>query len=121
MVSNRAFIFHIYIPWGETLSLVPKSRSSVKVQVRYEVFGKKWPLNGIHVSQIHLVCHQGKFILPQVLSIYFISQELLTNNLLFFFCTTGHIYSKCRQFAPRCLCADQDYICSRVTGGRGTD
>ena len=36
MLSDRAFIFHIYIPWGKTLSLVPKSRSSVKVKVKYQ-------------------------------------------------------------------------------------
>ena len=33
MVSDRASIFHIYIPWGKTLSLVPKSRSNIKVTV----------------------------------------------------------------------------------------
>ena len=36
MVSHGAFIFHIYIPWGKTLSLVPKSRLSVKVKVKYQ-------------------------------------------------------------------------------------
>ena len=33
MVSDRVFVFHIYIPWGKTLSLAPKSRSSIKVTV----------------------------------------------------------------------------------------
>ena len=37
MVSDRDFIFHIYIPWCKTLSLVPKSshlsRSIIKVTV----------------------------------------------------------------------------------------
>ena len=32
MVSHGAFIFHIYIPWGKTLSLVSKSRLPVKVK-----------------------------------------------------------------------------------------
>ena len=44
MVSVRAFIFHIHIPWGKTLSLAPKSRSSVKIKYQG------------HVSQTHLVC-----------------------------------------------------------------
>ena len=36
MVSDRAFIVHIYIPLGKALSLVPKSRSSVKVMVKHQ-------------------------------------------------------------------------------------
>ena len=39
MVSDRAFIFHIYILWGKTLSLVPKSRSWSHIKVT--VFQKK--------------------------------------------------------------------------------
>ena len=47
MLSGRAFIFHIYIPWDKTLSLVPKSWSSVKVKIKYQgQFSKKWPLQG---------------------------------------------------------------------------
>ena len=38
MVSDKAFIFHIVIPWGKTLSLVPKLRSYVKV--KYQGFRK---------------------------------------------------------------------------------
>ena len=38
MVSGRAFIFHIYIPWGKTLSLVPKSKPSVKVKYKSHIF-----------------------------------------------------------------------------------
>ena len=43
MVSDKAFIFHIYIPWGKTLSLAPKSRSPVKSMsnIKDTVFGKK--------------------------------------------------------------------------------
>ena len=37
MISDIAFIFHIYIPWGKVLSLVPKLRSSVKFKVKYQV------------------------------------------------------------------------------------
>ena len=36
MVSDKALIFHVYFLWGKTISVVPKSRSSVKV--RYEHF-----------------------------------------------------------------------------------
>ena len=41
MVSDRVFIFHIYIPWGKTLSIAPKSRSSVKVKYQGHSFRKK--------------------------------------------------------------------------------
>ena len=34
MVSDRAFIFHICIPCGKTVSLVPKSWSFVSVKVK---------------------------------------------------------------------------------------
>ena len=42
MVSDRAFIFHIYIPWGKTLSLVSqghlsRSRSNIKVTVTKKI------------------------------------------------------------------------------------
>ena len=40
MVSDRAFIFHKCIPWGKTLSLVAKSRSSVKVKYQGNSFEK---------------------------------------------------------------------------------
>ena len=57
MVSDRAVIFHIYIPWGKSLSLVPESRLFLKVRVKYQglSFGKKNGLcRDIHVSQTHL-------------------------------------------------------------------
>ena len=44
MVSDRPFKFHIHIPWGKTLSLVQKSRSSVKVKVKYQ--GHSFRKNG---------------------------------------------------------------------------
>ena len=57
MVSDRSFIFYIYIPWGKILSLVTNSRSSVKVKVKYQ--GHSFRKNGldgdIRVSQTHLV------------------------------------------------------------------
>ena len=55
MVSDTAFVFDLYIPWGKTISLVPKSRSSVKVNVEYQgnSFLKKWPLWGILVFHKH--------------------------------------------------------------------
>ena len=57
MVSDRVFIFHIYIPYGKSLSLVPKSRSSVKVRVKYQWHSlrKNGLCGGIGVSQTHLV------------------------------------------------------------------
>ena len=58
MVSDdTAFIFHIYIPWGKTLSLVPKSRSSIKVKVKCQghCFQKNGHCGVIRVSQTHLV------------------------------------------------------------------
>ena len=33
---NRAFIFQMFIPYGKTFSLVPMSRSSIKVKVKYQ-------------------------------------------------------------------------------------
>ena len=57
MVSDRAFIFHICIPWGKALSLVPHSRLSVKVKVRYQ--GYSFRKNGYcrdpSLSQTQLV------------------------------------------------------------------
>ena len=54
---DSAFIFHIYKSWGKALSLVPKSRSSDKVKVKYQdhSFRKHGPCGGIRVSQTHLV------------------------------------------------------------------
>ena len=42
MGSDIAFTFHIYIPWDKTLSLVPKSRSSVICQGQSQF----WKNNG---------------------------------------------------------------------------
>ena len=54
LVNDRASILYIYIPFGKTLSLVPKSRSSVKVKVKYQ--GHSFRKNGgISVSQTQLV------------------------------------------------------------------
>ena len=44
MVSDRTCILHKYIPWGNIISLVPKSRSSVKVKVTYQ--GHSFRKNG---------------------------------------------------------------------------
>ena len=59
MERDRAFIFHIYIPQGRTLSEVPKSRSFVKVKVKYQShsFRKIDHCGGIRVSQTHLVLY----------------------------------------------------------------
>ena len=78
MVSDRAFKFHIYIPWGKTLSLVPKSRSSVKVKVKYQ--GHSFKKNGscggegISVSQTQLVSYGNELIRSAVNSyVFFVS------------------------------------------------
>ena len=47
--SDRYLIFYLCIPYGKTFSLVPTSRSSVNVKVKYQghTFQKlKWPLWG---------------------------------------------------------------------------
>ena len=36
MVSDTAFIFHMCIPCGKTFSVVPRSRSSIKVKIKYQ-------------------------------------------------------------------------------------
>ena len=46
MVRDRAFIFHIDVPLGKTLSLVLKSRSSVKVRYQGHSFRKKMAVAG---------------------------------------------------------------------------
>ena len=61
MVTERAAIFQMHIPWGKTFPLVPRSSSSVKVKVKYgHNYKKKKPntcgsCGGIRVSQTHLV------------------------------------------------------------------
>ena len=65
MVCDRAFIFHIYLPWDKTFSLpFPESKSSVKVKYQRYSFQKKKSLYwGISVSQTQLV-----FLINVVLS-----------------------------------------------------
>ena len=36
MVSDKTLIFHMCIPFGKTFSLVPSSRSSVKIKAKYQ-------------------------------------------------------------------------------------
>ena len=50
MVGDKAFLFHVHIPCGKTLSLVPRFRSSssnIKVKFRKK---KNMPFQGIRVS-----------------------------------------------------------------------
>ena len=54
MVSDGDFIFHIYIPWGKTLSLLAKSRSSVKIKVKYQGHEKMAICMGISLSETQL-------------------------------------------------------------------
>ena len=58
MISDRPFIFQIYISWGKALYLVPKATSSIKIKVKYHghSFRENGRCGGIRVSQIHLVC-----------------------------------------------------------------
>ena len=72
MVSDRAFIFHIYIPWGKIPSIAPKSRSSVKVKYQGHSSRKKNPLWGYSCF----------------------TNTLLLFVFLFFF------FSFCRRFSP---------------------
>ena len=68
MVSDRAFIFHICIPWGKTLSLVPKSRSSIEVKVKYQGDSfqkKKWPLQG-HLYFTDMSCYTRDIVIKYV-------------------------------------------------------
>ena len=47
MVSDNAFVFCMCIPCGKTFSLVPRSRSSFKVEVKYQddhIYKKKLSL-----------------------------------------------------------------------------
>ena len=55
MVSDRAFIFHIYIPWDKALSLVPDSWSSFKVKVKHQDHSFRKQGRCIRVSQTYLV------------------------------------------------------------------
>ena len=63
MVRDRAFFLHMYITWGKTPSLVSKSRSSVKVKVKYQghSFGKNGCFGGNCASQTHLVDNGYRF------------------------------------------------------------
>ena len=56
MISDRAFIFYI-IPLGKTMSSVSKSKSPVKVKVKYQghSFRKKGRCECTGVPQTHLV------------------------------------------------------------------
>ena len=58
MVSDRAFLFHIYILWGKTLSLVPMLRPFVKVKVKYQghsFWEKKMAVVGEFVFHKHIL------------------------------------------------------------------
>ena len=56
MVSDRACVFHIHVPWRKALSLVPNLRSYVK-KIKYQghSFRKNGRCEGIDVSQTCLV------------------------------------------------------------------
>ena len=60
MISDRAFILHIYIPWGKTFSLVPKSRSSVKVKYKGHSF-EKMAIAGAFVFHKYILFQFGLF------------------------------------------------------------
>ena len=58
LVILRALTFHLSIPCDKTFLLVPSSRSSVKVKVKYQghSFRENDRCGGISVSQTQLVC-----------------------------------------------------------------
>ena len=53
MVSNRAFIFDICLPLCKPLSLVPKSRSSVKVKYQGHSFLQKMAVAAAFIYHKH--------------------------------------------------------------------
>ena len=53
MVSDRAFTFHMYIPWGKTFSLAVRLKlCQGQGQIIKVTFVDKWHLQGISVSEI---------------------------------------------------------------------
>ena len=62
MVSDRAFIFHIhvYVPWGKTLFILPKSmsRSNIKVTV-FENMAWLRGGGGVFVFHNHILFQTG--------------------------------------------------------------
>ena len=54
MVSDRAFIFHIYIPWGKNLYLVPSQGHVSRSQLPKKKKKKSVVAGVIRVSQTHL-------------------------------------------------------------------
>ena len=54
MLSDRGFIFHIYIPWGKVLLLVQSQGHLSKSNINITV-SKKGCCEGICVSQTQLV------------------------------------------------------------------
>ena len=61
LVRCRAFIFHMSIPCDKTFLLVPSSRSSVKVKVKYQ--GQCFPKNGSFAGGISVSQTQFVFII----------------------------------------------------------
>ena len=49
MVSDTAFIFHIYIPWGKTLSLDQSQGHLSRLNNKVTVFEKKMTVAGAFV------------------------------------------------------------------------
>ena len=71
MVSDRAFKFHICIPWGKALSLVPsEGHLQVQGQISKSQFSRKWPLRA-------LVFHKGILFKSNFLWVH---RYLLTSN-----------------------------------------
>ena len=77
MVIYTAFSFYMCTPCGKTFSLVLRSRSSVKVEIKYQGHikkKKKWLLGGVCVfcTHTHLVstflsiCEFSKFLYKQI-------------------------------------------------------
>ena len=64
MASDRAFIFHMCIPWGKTISFVPRARSSIKVKVENQDYNlnKKMAFAGVFVFHKHILKHDPSSI-----------------------------------------------------------
>ena len=69
MVSDRAFIFHMYIPWGKTLSFVSKSShlSRSKSNIKVTVYGKKMAVVGAFVFHKNILLYPHKRSLGVIL------------------------------------------------------
>ena len=91
MVSDGAFIFHIYILWDKALISVPESRSSVKVKYQGPSFRKIGCCGGFCVSQRHLVSHCFYVNIILLLLCKYSVRSVFTNSL---YASNSHLKSQ---------------------------